>query len=712
MKTNLTLKLIALCLLPSSFCFRGFSQGTAFTYQGRLNDGVNPANGSYDLTFALFNAVSGPGQVAATLTNSATALSNGLFTVTLDFGAGVFTGTSLWLEIAVRTNGSANGFIILAPRQPLTASPYAITAANVTGGVNGSTITDGTITAAKIATNQVVTSLNTLRANITLQAGTNVAINVSTNNGTNAIVISAGAGGSGGGASGWFLTGNSNTKPGVNFLGTTDNQALELHANNTLAFRLEPAVLGPNVIGGSSLNSAFGSRGAATIGGGNNNTNNGGYSTIGGGENNAISGFAADSTIGGGGGNAIRVSSYGSTIAGGYSNSISGITSGGTNFIGGGQGNTIDSSENSTISGGGLNLIFLSSYAAVGGGEGNSGLGQWDTIGGGQSNQIFGLAATISGGSQNTISSARYSFIGGGLSNTISRFADNSTIAGGEANLISTNAASSSILGGQYNAVGAGGINATVAGGYNNVAGGQNSFAAGYQSIAEGYASFALGASAQASNNYSFVWSDGVPFPSTADYQFLIHALHGVGINKNNPTSALDVNGSINCVNLTAGGNIFGGNIYSQANIYATNGIVICESLTQLSDRNLKANFAAIDPQDVLERVVAMPISTWNFKQDSGTKHIGPMAQDFKAAFDVGTDDRHIAVVDAQGVALAAIQGLNQKLERTLRQKDAEILQLNQRNNSLEEKFEELRQTVRALTEKEKQHDRGLRVTN
>jgi hypothetical protein len=98
--------------------------GTAFTYQGRLADGGNPATGIYDLRFALYDALSSGAQVGSSLTNAATSVTNGYFTVTLDFGA-VFTGNARWLEIGVRTNGSG-AFATLAPRQPLTPSPYAL----------------------------------------------------------------------------------------------------------------------------------------------------------------------------------------------------------------------------------------------------------------------------------------------------------------------------------------------------------------------------------------------------------------------------------------------------------------------------------------------------------------------------------------------------------------------------------------------------------
>ena len=110
------------------------AQGTAFTYQGQLNDGGAPANGSYDLTFTLFNTNVTGTALAGPLTNSATAVSNGLFTVTLDF-SNRFDGTSRWLQIGVRTNGAA-GFATLSPRQQLTPTPYAIfanTASNLSG---------------------------------------------------------------------------------------------------------------------------------------------------------------------------------------------------------------------------------------------------------------------------------------------------------------------------------------------------------------------------------------------------------------------------------------------------------------------------------------------------------------------------------------------------------------------------------------------------
>ena len=100
------------------------AQTTAFTFQGQLNNGAGNANGSYDMKFAVWSAAVSGNQIAGPVTNSTVAVSNGLFTVSLDFGAGIFTGTNYFVEMGVRTNGGA-GFATLAPRQQLTPAPAA-----------------------------------------------------------------------------------------------------------------------------------------------------------------------------------------------------------------------------------------------------------------------------------------------------------------------------------------------------------------------------------------------------------------------------------------------------------------------------------------------------------------------------------------------------------------------------------------------------------
>src|SRR6267142_2561457 len=126
--------------------------GTAFTYQGRLNANGQSANGLYDLRFRLATDALGNNYVPNTILLNAQPITNGLFTAALDFGAGTFTGTNLWLEVDVRTNGGG-GYTSLNPLQPLTPAPYAImaaTASNLSGTLPAAQLT-GTLPSAQLS---------------------------------------------------------------------------------------------------------------------------------------------------------------------------------------------------------------------------------------------------------------------------------------------------------------------------------------------------------------------------------------------------------------------------------------------------------------------------------------------------------------------------------------------------------------------------------
>jgi len=119
----------------------------------------------------------------------------------------------------------------------------------------------------------------------------------------------------------------------------------------------------------------------------------------------------------------------------------------------------------------------------------------------------------------------------------------------------------------------------------------------------------------------------------------------------------------------------------SVAGNISASGTVNGTAFNTISDRAAKENFLQVDGREVLAKVLALPIQTWAFKQDAEIRHMGPMAQDFHAAFGMGADEKHIATVDADGVALAAIQGLNE----VVKEKDAEIMALKLRLENLEQ---------------------------
>jgi trimeric autotransporter adhesin len=472
----------------------------------------------------------------------------------------------------------------------------------------------------------------------------------------------------------WSSTGDDGSNPAINFLGTRDPQPFELRVNNQRAARFEPNAISPNLLQGSPVNAiASGVRGAviagggaalnadpdvgsenlnqildhygtvgggvantagrtinagtlfdaafATVGGGRQNTASAQGSVVAGGEQNdagatnaAVAGGvrndarATAAFIGGGLDNDISPDGSGAAIGGGSSNEIDALRA----TIGGGQENTIPDTGAHASIGGGFSNIASGGFAHVGGGRDNVAFGPDSVIGGGDGNSNGGDGSTIAGGRQN-VTAGDQSAVGGGFTNRAT--GNNATVAGGSLNQ-------------------ARGAFATVSGGIDNCAGGEASWAGGSAAIVRGNG---CGNLASAGHAGTFLWADSSTtntLSSFAPNQFMARAAGGFTL----LTNASGTTG----VRLTAGSGAF----------------------DSLSDRNLKANIAAIDPRRILDALVGIPIATWNYtSQSADIRHIGPMAQDFAAAFKLGTDERHISTVDADGVALAAIQGLNAKLE-------------------------------------------------
>ncbi len=146
------------------------AQGSGFSFQGRLNDGTNPANGPYDLQFKLYDAIAGGGQIGSTLVRPSTGLVNGVFSVTLDFGNAAFNNPfAIFIEIAVKPGGSTNAYTILGPRQQLTVVPFAVRANNATNADNATNAVNAqtaiNATNATSATNAINATNATVAAN-------------------------------------------------------------------------------------------------------------------------------------------------------------------------------------------------------------------------------------------------------------------------------------------------------------------------------------------------------------------------------------------------------------------------------------------------------------------------------------------------------------------------------------------------------------------
>jgi hypothetical protein len=611
------------------------AQGTAFTYQGRLNGGGSPANGVYDLRFSIFDSASGGTLIAGPVTNATIGVSNGLFTTALDFGAGVFNGSGRWLEIGARTNGSAAAYATVSPRQQVTATPYAIfagIASTVTNGaitsaqlgsgsVGNAQIQANAINAAQIASGQIVKSVNGLTDNVTLTQGANITITPS----GNTLQFSAANTG------GWGLTGNAGTSPSVNYLGTSDNQALEAHVNGTRALRLEP----------TSNNSA--------------NTNL--VNVIEGSPANFVTAGMRGATIGGGG----AVYYFGQLCT----NSVTGDF--GT--VAGGQANT------------------AAAESAVGGGQQNSASGVYAAIGGGQANVASGANSFIGGGVDN-FTKLSYSTVGGGAFNSCNN--NFGVVGGGDLNFIAQDSEGAAILGGEHNTVWTNSINSFIGGGVSNQIIGSYSVIPGglYNQVVGNY-SFAAGWLARSTASGTFTWADpgtGQTHSGAASNSFNVFSSNSLDLEGGSSvylaggSTAIQMSSSFgihligpnNQIQMQPSGEV---DIFSQthptgAGVYIAAG---GSGWNSLSDRNVKEHFTDINARDVLEKVAQMPISTWNYKsQKQSIRHMGPMAQDFNAAFHIGEDDKHINNLDEEGVALAAIQGLNQKLD----EKEAEIADL------------------------------------
>ncbi|MFN8454273.1 MAG: tail fiber domain-containing protein [Anaerolineae bacterium] len=367
--------------------------------------------------------------------------------------------------------------------------------------------------------------------------------------------------------------------------------------------------------------------------------------------------------IGGYSGNHVTLGVLGATISGGgaenFTNRVTddfGVISGGRNNQAGDNAGSSSDNPYTTI-GGGVSNTAGRSYATVSGGWLNTADGLFSAIGGGSQNNTGNIYATIGGGLDNNAGGVGGTVGGGWLNGANNIY---STISGGYNN--KANEVYASVGGGSYNR--ANGSWAIIGGGYNNGAGGAYSvIPGGKDNLAQGDYSFAAGYGARANGPGCFVWADATGGELSCQDQncFVARASGGVYFYTSSDLSA-------------------GARLPAGSGAWST-----------LSDGAAKANLEPVDGQEILARLAGVPIQSWNYTtQDPSIRHIGPAAQDFQAAFGLGEDNRHISTVDADGVALAAIQGL---YELTQTQK-AQIEALQGQNADLEARLAALEKLV------------------
>jgi hypothetical protein len=306
---------------------------------------------------------------------------------------------------------------------------------------------------------------------------------------------------------------------------------------------------------------------------------------------------------------------------------------------------TIDGATGGTISGN----INVTGKATIG--PGNTNTGSYAFVAG-QNNTANGNHATVSG-TGNTAS--LQATVGGGINNQAN--GQYSTVAGGGGNTAVTQG--SAVGGGFGNEAGWGTRPyATIGGGFENeVTGSYATVPGGHLNSADGEYSFAAGYRAKATHNGSFVWADSynANFSSSAVNGFSVRASGGTWIFSN--------------TSLTAGVRLWNG----------------ASAWSSVSNSTLVRNIRPVDGKEILAGLAQLPISRWSYKaQDPSIEHIGPMAQDFYAAFGLGEDDGCISTIDADGVIITAVKELMQIVN-----------ELKEENAQLKTEINELRQMIK-----------------
>jgi hypothetical protein len=772
------------------------AQGTAFTYQGQLQNNGSPASGTYALTFSLFNTNTTGVSVAEPVTNNAVVITNGLFTVLIDFGPGVFTGTTNWLQIGVATNG-VESFTALTPRQELTPTPNAIyaesanglsgklSAAQLTsiGNTNGSatgnffvgpsgnstmsgywntadgyqSLNDNTLGYANTAYGYQALNANASGDNNTAVGYTALVSNNSGSQNTAVGELAMSGNFSGGNNSAFgALALDNNTSGSFN----TAIGEYTLYVNNGSYNSADGAyALYHSVTGGNNIALGYQAGYNITTGSSNIDIGNLGLST----DTNLIrigtsqtQAFIAGVITGNGAGltnlnatsfsgtfPANQLTSVGNTNVGAYLNFFVGPSGDSTTT---GSYNTADGTYALELNTSGSDNTADGTYALAlnTSGSDNTANGTealyYNTSGSANTANGYGALYSNTSGSDNTaIGFDALEFNTNGYDNTANGYeALFSNQNGYENTADGYNALYGNTSGYLNVAVGQDAMKLNMVG-YENVAIGHLALgnntndnqivAIGYHALendnayGEGYSgngdNTAVGYSALAANTdgaentavgYEALINNTDGFYNTAygsyalagssggEGNIAIGYAAGYGLTTGSGDIYIGNTGDGTSFSQTENNIIRIGTEGTQTATYLA-GTVYANGVALTSDRNAKEHFQPVDNQAVLAKVAALPLTEWNYKTDkAGVQHIGPMAQDFHAAFQLdGADDKHISVVDEGGVALAAIQGLNQKLQDELNREDAENAKLKQQNDLLAERLNQVEAIVKQL---------------
>ncbi|MGA9768764.1 MAG: tail fiber domain-containing protein [Blastocatellia bacterium] len=728
---------------------------TLFTYQGQLRENGVPANGVYTFQFGLYTSQS-EGHRLGLVIKDAIVVKNGAFTMQLDFGSDGFSGTESWLEVGVRPSNSADPYTALSPRQRLTSTPYAILAqaepwsliavpvgfqsAAGVDLVTGEKIADAAVTSAKIAEQQVVKSINSLKDAVTLTAGDNVTITPSGN--TLTIATTAAQSGAewtndkgvvrlttdentvGIGireptakldvdgsirARGAIRSGNSMTFNGLDHTITaTDVSGQSFSKQIRIGFSNTPA---PNPVTFSDIKVGIGTlsptatlhingttrfSGIATLDSGVHlrATVNGGARILGEQGNTsarpAIGFFSTNGVDDGGGGNGIFRPLANTMAFATASTERMRITSGGAVGIG-----TMVPTESLDVNGRGrirlLDPGSPSDALVVADSSGVLRKVPQSSIGGGNAWLLIGNAAVPGNFLGTTVNVPLEVRVNNSRALLIEdNFKAPNMIGGSPANSVIAGVGGATIGGGGF--AGQAGNGNTVTSDFGTVSGGRKNQAGNLATVGGGFINTASGPNSTVSGGANNTASGSI---ATVAGGSVNRAAGNVSFAAGCQAQA-NHNGSFVWADVIGCGTPFASTKADQFNVRASGGTRIFSNFSATvgvmlapggnawspaSDRNLKENFVPVDGRLILQKLSLIPITEWNLKsQLPSIRHFGPMAQDFYANFGLGESDRHISTSDADGVAFASIQAL---YEISL-EKDKQIQELQQRIEKLE----------------------------